>query len=864
MTDDDPIWTTFVHLAHAYGVDKAHSLTTETHGAERANQYHSRFINEARKIQTGYPPNIVAGPVGQGWYAGPLGGRYWPKLFEHLRTTGHLSDEALEKLDSTTSKIIAYTPDPSKPSWRSLGLVVGYVQSGKTTNFTGVIAKAVDVGYNLVIVLTGIHEGLRKQTQGRLEAQLCDLDREGWKPVTTVESDFRRPPMPLESLLPTAGIGAALMVVKKNAAVLRKVHRWIADAERKGGLVKVKALIIDDEADQASIQTKRINPLIYKLIERFPRVTYIGYTATPFANVLDDLDSDTSLYPRSFILNLPRPDGYFGAESIFGRDELPEDGEEGPIDGYDMVRTVPSDDATALVPRRGQPFDPQMTDSLASAIRWFVLATATRRVRGDTGHSTMLVHTSMRTDAHMALQDPVRSQLAWLKGRIEAGDEVVIEELRRLWDKETSAVPASEWGLLKPSFNDVMAEVPSVLSDTRVILDNCRSTDRLDYSSGPVTAIAIGGNTLSRGLTLEGLVVSYFVRAAKAYDTLLQMGRWFGFRHGYEDLPRIYMTDDLKDWFRHLSTVEHEVRKDIEFLETQSLTPTDFAVRVRTHPALLVTAKLGNNVRQAYVSYGGRRVQVRYFKHLDADWLAANLNAASALVAAVDSESGVQVEERSDGSVVWRDVPVGHVVSFLDAYQVHEDSPDLDRALLRKYIEKEVANGSLTRWSVAVLGLKSPERGTVQLGNRTFGRIIRSRLADNNPERADIKTLGSKEDRVTDMLPLPGVSRRTSEARLAQLRQEHPVYRTRGLLILYPIDPESPPKPSERGERETRAPLGAVTDVIGLALVFPGNAARSVQQSYIAADLSTAEPIEEPEDVEDVVEGDDGDTGADR
>src|SRR5690606_37842858 len=220
---------------------------------------------------------------------------------------------------------------------------------------------------------------------------------------------------------------------KKNAAVLRKVHRWIADAERKGGLVKVKALIIDDEADQASIQTKRINPLIYKLIERFPRVTYIGYTATPFANVLDDLDSDTSLYPRSFILNLPRPDGYFGAESIFGRDELPEDGEEGPIDGCDMVRTVPSDDATALVQRRGKPLDPQMTGSLASAIRWFVLATATRRVRGDTGHSTMLVHTSMRTDAHMALQDPVRSQLAWLKGRIEAGDEVVIEELRRLW-----------------------------------------------------------------------------------------------------------------------------------------------------------------------------------------------------------------------------------------------------------------------------------------------------------------------------------------------------------------------------------------------------------------------------------------------
>lgn len=850
----DDAWETLVDLARLRGIDTALArLQGMGNSEETIQQLRARYIEETTRIQTGFPPNIVVAPSGQGWYAGPRpDDRYWPKLLAHHRAEGRLSDTALDQLDQATSKIISYTADPSRSKWTTKGLVVGYVQSGKTTNFTGVIAKAVDVGYNFVIVLTGIHEGLRNQTQDRLEAQLCDLDRQGWKPFTTIESDFRRPTMALESQIQDGSAG--LIVAKKNAAVLRKIDRWVSDAANRGGMANVRALIIDDEADQASIDTATINPLIRRIISRFPRVTFIGYTATPFANVFDDAGTSDSLYPKDFIVNLPLPDGYFGTETIFGRDELPEAGETEPVDGYDMVRQVPDNEAATLIPRRNQVFNPTVTATLRSAIRWFALATAARRAAGDDGHSTMLIHTSMKVDAHEALRGPVEDEINQTIRDLAAGDVEIVGHLRAQWEREIAAVPPGAWNHTAPPFADVLDKLPEVLRQIAVILDNSRSADRLDYKNGPVTAIAVGGNTLSRGLTLEGLVVSFFVRAAGAYDTLLQMGRWFGFRTGYEYLPRMYLTNQLRDWFRHLSSVEHELRRDISFLETQALTPVEYGPRIRTHPALRITTKMGNNVRQAYVSYGGRRVQVRYFRHTDSNWLGANVAAASLLVAAADADPSVSAEERNDGSVVWRNVPVGQIIPFLDRYQVHEDSPDLDRDLLRKYIENEVGDGSLTHWSVAVLGLNSSTNGEVTLGARTFGRIVRSRLRDDHVDRADIKTLGSKEDRITDMLPLAGVTRRTPEEELARLRQADPLYSSRGLLVLYPIDPDSPP--ATEAAARTRTNLDAVDDVIGLALIFPGNAKQSVRNSYVSNDLSNAE-IEDPDDINDLLNGDD-------
>lgn len=852
----------FSLLVHQHGPDEAESRWGRRHSAEQAAALRAEYERAVENAQTGYPPRIIAGPR-RGWYPGPLeSDTFWPRLRAALEDDPGLSEDAVRMIDEASTKVLAYTHDPAASAWLTKGLVVGHVQSGKTTNYLSVVAKAVDRGYNLIIILSGIHNGLRAQTQERAETSLCELDRSGWVTQTTIDHDFRKPSQTLESLLPAQGQRkAVLCVVKKNHTVLKKLLAWITEAKRAGGLRRVKALIIDDEADQASVETARINPTLRDLLKLLPRRTFVGYTATPFANVLIDPTAG-DLYPEHFILALPEPDGYFGPRMIFGRDAAPDRPDDTPEDGYDLVRPIPAAEALKLVPVRGRPFEPEITESLERALLWFWLATTARRIATTSGsppHSTMLVHTSMRTDAHEALRDPIEKYRSGLLAGLEDADPDVIDQLAELWATEQGKVPAGTFGNADVPFDQVLRRLPAVVEDTRVVLDNSRSKDRLSYPpDDPVTVIAIGGNTLSRGLTLNGLIVSYFVRAARAYDTLLQMGRWFGFRPGYEHLCRIYMTDELQRWFRHLASVEHELRMEIERYDEQDMTPGDFGVRIRTHPQLAVTQKLGA-ARMAYTSYGGRRVQTRYFNTSDKAWLDHNLVATQGLVAGIES-AGVEAEDVGGGSVLWRGVPHSLVLAFLAEYETHPDSPDLDRRLLTDYITTEIANGSLDRWSVAVVanppGDDEDDEHTVTLGSRRFGTVVRSRLRGSS-DPADIKTLMSKEDRAIDLNISRSKARGTSEEKLMQERTADPVHKTRALLVLYPIDRESEPDDSREQRKESREPLNAKQHVIGIGLVFPGNAKRSVQNSYIAVDTADLRPLEDPEDVEDLIEDDD-------
>lgn len=363
-------------------------------------------------------------------------------------------------------------------------------------------------------------------------------------------------------------------------------------------------------------------------------------------------------------------------------------------------------------------------------------------------------------------------------------------------------------------------------------MDNSSSEDRLDYENGPVVAIAVGGNTLSRGLTLEGLSVSYFVRSVSAYDTLLQMGRWFGFRNGYADLPRIWMTDELAEWFRHIATVETEMRRDIDIYMTEDETPTTFAVRLRTHPALRVTAaaKMKDAVTAAS-SYGGKRVQTHYF-HTNADWLGANLIAARDLVVA-SASTAVRVEHRAtDGRYVFRDVPYDAVTNFLAAYKFHEKSPENDPELIRDYIRKRVATaGSLRRWNIAIVGNPAGEPFSFT-PTVAVGLNARARLAVKNPDPdfADIKTLMSRRDAAVD---LDGDTDKWNEQAIKEQRcLQLP---NTGLLVLYPIDKKSEPSPA----KTARAPLNAEEHVIGVGLVFPQPQHEdSTVMKYISADLT--------------------------
>ncbi len=800
---------------------------------------------------------IVAGRPS--WYPGPRDDdRYWPRLRGLIEREGWDAD-SLRGLDTASTKVLAHSADPQDDEFTRKGLVLGYVQSGKTTNFTAVIAKAADAGYTFFIVLSGVHNALRQQTQDRLDNQLWDRSRSDWH-MLTAEEDFR-PSSSVDAML-NAGDQRVLAVVKKHGSRLRSLKRWLEGAH-PDTLARCSFMVIDDEADQASINTAKpdsspttINRLICQLLALLPRVTYIGYTATPFANVLIDPTVPQDLYPRDFIIDLPRPREYVGPETLFGREPLDFDASGDPVDdGHDLIRQVPDEELVVLKPK-GRPseesdFEAGIPSSLARAVRYFILSTAARRARGvGNRHATMLVHTSQYTFVHSSLKRRIEEYTARLADRASAGDTGLLEELAGQWREECELVPAADFDQEPLSWQQLSEALPSVLNDLKVIEDNSRSEVRLDYGEPSQVVIAVGGNTLSRGLTLEGLSVSYFVRSATAYDTLLQMGRWFGYRRGYADLTRIWMTDEMRGWFRDLATVEQEIRYDIERYEAEHKTPEQLGVRIRTHPKLAVTAaaKMRRAVR-AQVSYSGRRLQTILFKHRDPDWLGHNLDAGRRLIGAVREGRREELSPRR-GVIVYRGIESEQVLRFLADYSFHENARDLNAAAIDAYVRRRMENDELRHFTVAILTLpdEDPRLGTLDLGlDRPVACINRARLPHIDRPYADIKALMSRSDRLVDLGLPPGDVAGMSAQALEHGRDLPPEGRGdgSGLLALYPISKDSEPRRSTQ-----RLRLEALEHVLGIGIVFPTSAAEAAGVDYLTADLSAVsreEPGEEDE-----------------
>ena len=794
------------------------------------DQLVERYERHVTSVGYGDDQHYMASAGRVGWYAGPRPtDACWPTFCADLETRG-FGGEAIRQVDQSTTRLVSLLEHPQTVNFKTKGLVLGHVQSGKTTNYTGVIAKTADRGYRLMIVLAGIHNELRRQTQNRLIAQLVHPNRTLWHQLTDPDTDFH-PTANAPAYFAERSEQKVICVVKKNAAVLRKLIAWLEEASDQ--LASIPAIVIDDEADQAAVATTTINPLIRELLASLPRVAYIGYTATPFANLLID-PSAQDLYPRDFILSLPTPPGHFGTETIFGRDPIDgEDAGDYPDGALDMVRIVGDDEVPLVRPASQfdvEGFHPSVTGELRKAILYFWLATAARRARG-TGihHSTMLVHTSVRVAVHERFREPISALQAFALEGLEGGDVVLLAELETLWSAETARVNALEVGEHATPFSSLLPHLRDTVAASRVILDNSRSAERLDYAGEPVVAIAVGGNTLSRGLTLEGLVVSYFVRAATAYDTLLQMGRWFGYREGYADLPRIWMTAELHEWFRHLAGVEAEIRRDIARYMQDSVTPETFAVRIRAHPSLAITtaAKMQDAVTVA-AAFGGMRVQTRYFKVDDAEWLRSNEDAAHELVAAMGGAADGEPRPEFSG-ILWREMSANLILKFLRGYRVHDNSPDNGAELIADYIQKRNGRQMLETWNVAIVGSSTAGLETYDFGSGVaVPKVIRARLRESKDAAADIKSLMSRRDAAVDLLVPADFT--ASEDALARLRREQ--YPDTALLTLYPIDKYSPTR------RDLRAPLNAVRDVIGLGIVFPRPDPGDDDAVYKAADLS--------------------------
>lgn len=793
---------------------------------------------------------------------------YWPALRSYLITTKGWQPTTIRSLDDSSDRILRQLAPPSTAAFDVRGLVLGFVQSGKTANFTALIAKAVDAGYRLIVVLSGIDNGLRRQTNIRLKRELVGypdgrssavhlppLGRQ-WHEFTRDDlgGDFQ-PGFANHAAL--QGTQPVLLVVKKNGPVLRRLLRWLDDSPSEVRRT-LPILVIDDEADQASVDTRGtyqtedgppdpdyeppsvINGLIRDLLSKFDRRAYVAYTATPFANVLIPHDTNdpqvgNDLYPKDFIIDLPKPSGYFGSEEIFGRMDAAS-GEQ--IGGLDIIRDVPDTDVASL--EHGQ-----LPSSLDRALEAFVLAGAGRAQRGDASEpATMLIHTSQLIAVQTQMRSQVDTKFAELRDEWRyQRNHGIRERLTKRWDEEFRPLTAAIHPTRDASFEDIESHIGPFLEAVQVREVNSATGDVLDYEREPnLKAIAVGGNRLSRGLTLEGLLVSYFVRRSATYDTLMQMGRWFGYRIGFEDLTRIWTTAELSGWFSDLALVEHRLREDIAVYENQGLTPYQVGMRIWQHPAMQVTSPLKRRFSSSTTiaqSYALNLEQTFKFPLRRLDDLAVQCEANRLAVMSFLRQLGDPSKDLSDAKgPVWAGVVSRRVLGFLSEFRLDDETRTLSIPLISTYIERLSENGELIRWTIAVRGRASQDNvlGSVDWGVKgdVIAQVSRSRLGESDSlgviTDPDDEAIGLGDHELQEMQRL--IASGTSRGRAAR----HARSPEEGLLIIYPISRRSGVGASEGGNRKpiySNPDDPKARDIIGFAISFP----RSNRQQRVEAYL---------------------------
>lgn len=728
-----------------------------------------------------------------GWY-------HWNRHEAMLRAMPGRSARLADSVAAESLRILRKLPDPepARP-FQARGLVVGYVQSGKTANYTALAARAADAGYRIVIVLSGIHESLRAQTQKRLERELTGHrsggvgeaeDGRQWIRLTDADSDFQG----IDAHL-LQGPAPFLVVAKKHPTVLRKLDAWLASASRY--LASRPLLLIDDEADQASINTRGnrdpevegedpddrenrptvTNELIRLMLGRAPMAAYVAYTATPFANILIDpaaVDRHVGidLFPKDFVVQLPRPQGYTGTEELFGVAARGRNvWRQVPDDDVHVLRTPPRRRSTAAVTISTQP--PKLPDSLVDALLSFFIAGGIRTLRNQGAappSHTMLVHVSARTVDQTRVAGQILQLVGQWRAALDQGQDIR-PILRTAWSAFREGVDVN-W-----QDEDILEAALSVLQAAEVLVLNGETGEELEYETRPGRhLIAVGGNRLSRGLTLEGLTISYFIRTAAMADTLLQMARWYGFRHGYEDLIRIWTTDGIARWFGELALVEEAMRDSILALERAGRTPRDMEIRLRAHSELLLTArnKAASSVRTDE-SWSLEHPQTVLLPLGDTEKLQTNRRLT------VDFLRGIGSPSRRHGGLLFSGVEASAVIDFLRGYEVHPDIVALRPRPLADWIAGRVSAGELEDWTVFVA---SPEdRPPVHLGDISVGLVERGRTSSES-----IGTLLDPRHEGVDLPGGPSAFRREAGSYDSEaMRSARPS--SRGLLLLYPLDP---------------------------------------------------------------------------
>lgn len=832
---------------------------------------------------------------------------YWQRYYHYLRKKPSWSITAVDEIDRSTDEIMNALANPRKGTANDrMGMVFGYVQSGKTAHYIGLINKAYDAGYRVIIVLTGIHNSLRSQTQSRIDEEvlgyetslenIVDLTRERnaigvgigahnqvaevVQSITTRDDkgDVNKITESVSMMPPF------IIVTKKNATVLRTILRFFRKnhcAEIIDGKkiipAKYPALIIDDEADQASINTNEtydefgnvlddynpttINGLIRELLKMFECRSYAGYTATPFANIFipPHVDSEkygTDLFPRDFIFRAPRADQYIGAREFFGIS-----GDENtPV----MPLFRPIEAGAAFLGKGTKATDAvsNIPDELKKAIKYFLISTALRNCRGQVNKpNTMLVHIVRFVSQQNTVKKLVKTYYEEeLENYIKYGDSTIRDDLRAIWEEDylptTSKLRVQfakyMGGCTDVSWDDIWAEIRRIVTKKEITIYsvNGKSKDALLYKNHegkPFNVIVIGGDKLSRGLTLEGLTVSYFTRNSNTYDTLMQMGRWFGFRPGYLDACRLFTTPRLNGLFAHISMATEDLAAQFDFMNSVVQTPKEFGLRVASHPTLEITSK--NKLRTGYEikrDFSCKLSQTRVFD-IDGEQYDRNFAAVENLLLSIkhcritaDQYQATHGRAIPGKHYFWENVSAYDVANFFENYETSKTATRANSKYMADYVRTLNADGigGVKNWTVCLLNVDNGSPfgiADITVGGGIFreeGKGVSSydttcsihTMTSAGHEYFDYpQTLLDDVDALRDQYKDDD-----SVTKVNELIRKNTRPFEKGLLLLYPI--------ADAGELTKRK--GSHKTPFGFAAVFPDRQGKGNLQSYRMNDIA--------------------------
>lgn len=707
--------------------------------------------------------------------------KYWERYKKYLLNDKGFSVKVVNTMDDILDKLTDLLGDPSRDvAYSRRGLIIGDVQSGKTANYLGLICKAVDVGYKVVVLMTGTIEKLRKQTQMRVDEGFVGADSDAMMKmlengqvigVGNYDSSIR--PMVLTSTADdfkqqnanNLGFdlrninGPVIFVVKKNSSILKRLNKWLTTFNQNGQQkIRQSILVIDDEADNASVNTNKdedsptaINGQIRDLVSKFEKSSYVGFTATPFANIFIDPDSydamlEEDLFPKDYIYSLNAPSNYTGARNIFAEDG---DASYMLVEIDDNFRNPQSIEFILPLKHKSSIQVRELPEDLKTAIESFVLANVMEDLAGlSNNHRSMLINVSRFTAVQEEVSGLVNEYLKDIQGACKLYCKLPSNKaLQDIYMKRLKKTFETIYSNVHFAWEEVQTQLYNSCGSIIVQTINQRNGQNLNYDDYPngLRLIAVGGMSLSRGLTLEGLVISYFYRNSRMYDTLMQMGRWFGYRGKYADFCRIWMSDDSIEWYRYISQATDELREEVKRFEDSGLTPKDFGLRVRSDlTALIVTAR--NKMRsteemECAISFSGVYIDTPEI-YADLDKNRRNLESVNSLIKTCMEYGDEYTPKAEEGNqYIIRNVPVQVILEFLNEIEVSPKNEKFNTTAIRRFI-REYRGEELKNWDIAFASGKS-EREIVLYNSTKYHCVSRSFSIENDGKI--LKMSGSKK-----------------------------------------------------------------------------------------------------------------------